>query len=73
MRKALTCGAYPGMGTGDPDFYKAFCWRFWNLAAGRGWPDRRVLAAQRDGGERIGDIPEEDVPGGSGRRFDDEC
>ena len=21
------------MGTGDPDLYKAFCWRFWNLAA----------------------------------------
>ena len=19
------------MGTGDPDLYKAFCWRFWNL------------------------------------------
>jgi len=33
IRKALTSGAYPGMGTGDPDFYKAFGWRFWNLAA----------------------------------------
>lgn len=33
VRKALTSGAYPGMGTGDPDFYKAFAWRFWNLAA----------------------------------------
>ena len=22
---------FPGMGTGDPDVYKAFCWRFWNL------------------------------------------
>lgn len=32
VRKALTTGAYPGMGTGDPDFYKAFGWRFWNLA-----------------------------------------
>jgi hypothetical protein len=32
IRKALTSGAYPGMGTGDPDFYKAFAWRFWNLA-----------------------------------------
>ncbi len=33
VRKALTSGAYPGMGTGDPDLYKAFGWRFWNLAA----------------------------------------
>jgi hypothetical protein len=24
------------MGTGDPDFYKAFLWRFWNLAAAKG-------------------------------------
>jgi hypothetical protein len=36
MREALTGGAYPGMGTGDPDLYKAFCWRFWTLAAGDG-------------------------------------
>ena len=33
VRKALVSGAYPGMGTGDPDLYKAFCWRFWHLAA----------------------------------------
>ena len=33
VRKALVGGAYPGMGTGDPDFYKAFCWRFWHLTA----------------------------------------
>jgi hypothetical protein len=33
VRKALTSGAYPGMGTGDPDLYKAFTWRFWNLVA----------------------------------------
>jgi hypothetical protein len=32
LRRALTAGSYPGMGTGDPDLYKAFCWRFWNLA-----------------------------------------
>lgn len=31
MRKALTSGGFPGMGTGDPDVYKAFCWRYWNL------------------------------------------
>lgn len=33
LREVLVGGAYPGMGTGDPDLYKAFCWRFWNLAA----------------------------------------
>ena len=33
VRKALVGGAFPGMGTGDPDFYKAFCWRFWGLSA----------------------------------------
>ena len=31
LRRALTAGPYPGMGTGDPDLYKAFCWRFWSL------------------------------------------
>ncbi len=31
LRKMLVGGAFPGMGTGDPDLYKAFCWRFWNL------------------------------------------
>lgn len=32
MRSALVRGPYPGMGTGDPDLYKAFSWRFWQLA-----------------------------------------
>lgn len=32
-RKSLTSGGYPGMGTGDPDLYKAFCWRFWVLVS----------------------------------------
>lgn len=32
LRRALVAGPYPGMGTGDPDLYKAFCWRFWELA-----------------------------------------
>ena len=32
MRQALVCGIYPGIGTGDPDLYKAFCWRFWSLS-----------------------------------------
>ncbi|RVQ66943.1 hypothetical protein EKN06_08315 [Croceicoccus ponticola] len=36
FRRALTSGAYPGMGTGDPDTYKAFCWRFWNLTVAAG-------------------------------------
>ena len=33
VRKALVSSSYPGMGTGDPDLYKAFCWRFWHLSA----------------------------------------
>jgi hypothetical protein len=38
LRHVLTSGAYPGMGTGDPDTYKAFYWRFWELLApGTGW------------------------------------
>ena len=28
MRKFLHAGNFPGMGTGDPDLYKAFLWRF---------------------------------------------
>lgn len=36
-RKVLLNGPYPGMGTGDPDFYKAFCWRFWNLLRDEGY------------------------------------
>ena len=36
MRKALVDGAYPGMETGDPDLYKAFCWRFWRLTTDDG-------------------------------------
>jgi len=31
LRSAICSGAYPGMETGHPDLYKAFCWRFWNL------------------------------------------
>jgi len=38
MRKVLTSGPFPGMGTGDPDLHKAFAWRFWQLAdPGAGW------------------------------------
>lgn len=36
MRAVLTTGPFPGMGTGDPDLYKAFCWRFWALVAADG-------------------------------------
>lgn len=36
MRRALVTGPYPGMGTGDPDLYKAFAWRFWQLACPEG-------------------------------------
>lgn len=36
LREVLTTGPYPGMGTGDPDLYKAFCWRFWQLIAREG-------------------------------------
>ena len=31
LRALLRAGPYPGMGVGDPDLYKAFCWRFWHL------------------------------------------
>jgi len=30
-RRALLAGPFPGMGAGDPDFYKAFAWRFWQV------------------------------------------
>jgi hypothetical protein len=36
MRVILTSGAFPGMGTGDPDLYKGFCWRFWRLCRPEG-------------------------------------
>ena len=36
LRRLLTAGAFPGMGTGDPDLYKAFVWRFWDLVSPEG-------------------------------------
>jgi hypothetical protein len=36
LRSVLTSGPFPGMGTGDPDVYKAFSWRFWNLVHAAG-------------------------------------
>ena len=35
LRKILVGGGFPGMGIGDPDLYKAFCWRFWRLTTGK--------------------------------------
>jgi hypothetical protein len=32
QRCYLVHGPFPGMGTGDPDLYRAFCWRFHDLA-----------------------------------------
>ena len=34
--KILTEGPYPGIGTGDPDMYLAFGWRFWALVQNGG-------------------------------------
>ena len=33
LRNVLMSGSYLGMGTGRPDLYKAFCWRFWHLTS----------------------------------------
>ncbi|MDP9331960.1 MAG: hypothetical protein M3Q30_01420 [Actinomycetota bacterium] len=37
LRYLLSHGGYPGMGTGDPDLYKAFIWRFARLVRPGGW------------------------------------
>lgn len=34
-REILKSGPFPGMGTGDPDMYKAFYWRFWSLSTSK--------------------------------------
>ncbi len=54
LRRLLTAGAYPGMGTGDPDLYKAFVWRFWFLVSSDGGRvgvvlPRSALAAKGSG------------------------
>jgi hypothetical protein len=51
LRAALRSGRFPGMGTSDPDLYKAFSWRFWFLVAEGGGRigvvlPRSVLAAK---------------------------
>jgi len=33
LQRVLSTGPFPGMEIGDVDVYKAFCWRFWHLAA----------------------------------------
>lgn len=43
MRNILLQGDYPGLGTGDPDLYQAFSWRFWRLAAAEGGSVGMVL------------------------------
>jgi hypothetical protein len=32
----LTNGPYEGIGSGDPDLYQAFCWRFWHVVSNNG-------------------------------------
>ena len=44
LRGTLVRGPFPGMGTGDPDLYKAFTWRFWYLLAAPGGHMGVVLA-----------------------------
>jgi len=36
-RSILREGPYPGIGKGDPDTYKAFTWRFWDLICNEGY------------------------------------
>ncbi len=36
FRSILLRGPYPGLGSGDPDLYQAFAWRFWRLARSHG-------------------------------------
>jgi hypothetical protein len=59
LRELLTAGAYPGMGTGDPDLYKAFVWRFWHLVSPDGGRlgvvlPRSALSAKGSGDFRKG-------------------
>jgi hypothetical protein len=36
LRVIILSGDYPGIGSGDPDLYKAFAWRFWNCLSEQG-------------------------------------
>jgi hypothetical protein len=42
LKRVLFAGPFPGMSTGDPDLFKAFAWRFWQLL-GRGGYEGVVL------------------------------
>ena len=53
-RLTLTCGAYPGMETGDPDLYKAFCWRFLHLLRENG---RMGVVLPRSAFSALGSAP----------------
>ena len=60
-RSVLTAGAFPGMGTGDPDLYKAFLWRFVHLCRERGRlgvvVPRSVFAAKGSAPWRLSVLP----------------
>jgi hypothetical protein len=36
QREIIKSGDFPGLGSGHPDLYKAFTWRFWNLINEKG-------------------------------------
>ena len=54
LRHMLTSGAFPGMDTGDPDLYKAFCWRFFNLLRENG---RMGVVLPRSAFSALGSAP----------------
>ena len=54
LRHMLTSGAFPGMETGDPDLYKAFCWRFFNLIRKNG---RMGVVLPRSAFSSLGSAP----------------
>ena len=35
LARILKSGNFPGLGVGDFDLYKAFCWRFWNISSNK--------------------------------------
>jgi hypothetical protein len=64
-RAALAAGFYPGMGTGDPDLYKAFAWRFWQLAATEGGSIGVVLPRSALSGLGARELREQIIAGAS--------
>jgi hypothetical protein len=65
LRHALSSGAYPGMGTGDPETYKAFCWRFWRLARQEGGGVGVVLPRSAMSAKGSADFRKEVFPAGA--------